>query len=255
VRGRKPTGEWATWYSEFLESGAATGFRDSYANIEKRARALEAEIHGKGIRNRAGIRQIADLLSDYNTAIENATRLSAYVVARKQGLSTIRAANIAKGLTVNFNRRGASSGAIADLYVFFNAAVQSTARMLQTLRSPAGKRIVAAGIGLGILQAVAGALMLGDDEWDELPEHEKAKNLIFPFPGADGKNYFKLPMPLGFNLFPNIGRSVTEMAMNQNRMGERAGNLLAAIMDSFNPLGYTGFDAAGGLEQFGMRNS
>ncbi|MDR2689646.1 MAG: hypothetical protein LBB76_07815, partial [Azoarcus sp.] len=56
VRGKNPSGPWAKYYREFLESGAATGYRDSYANIEDRAKAIEAEMYGKGIRNATGRR-------------------------------------------------------------------------------------------------------------------------------------------------------------------------------------------------------
>jgi hypothetical protein len=108
--------------------------------------------------------------------------------------------------------------------------------MAQTLRSPLGKKIIYGGIGLGVLQVLLGALGLGEDDWDEIPEFEKAKNLILPIPMGD-KNYTKIPMPLGFNILPNIGRSVTEMAYFRNRWAERSGNLVMAVFDSLNPLG------------------
>jgi hypothetical protein len=247
VRGKNPSGPWAGWYREFLESGAATGYRDSYTNIEDRAKAIEKEMYDKGIRNAKGVKQVADLLSDYNTAIENATRLAAYVAARNNGMSTYAAANLAKGLTVNFNRRGVSSAAMSNLFAFFNAAAQGTARMAQTLNSPAGKKIIAGGVGLGVLQVIIGAMAMGDDDWDSIPEFVRAKNLIIPIPGINDNGYITIPMPLGFNVLPNFGRSIAEMAMYQNRWGERTGNLVAAVMDSFNPLGYTSGDTAGVL--------
>jgi DNA-binding transcriptional MerR regulator len=236
ARGKHPQGPWAAYYQEFLESGAATGYRDSYTDIEARRKAIENELYGKGFLNQKGVKQVADLLSDYNTAIENATRLSAYVTARNNGMSTYRAAEIAKDLTVNFNRRGATSGAMSNLYAFFNAAAQGTARMVKTLNSPAGRKIIQGGIALGVMQTAIGMLMMGDDDWDDIPEFEKAKNLIFPLFGDDEK-YFKIPMPLGFNILPNIGRSVAEMMFYRNRMAERTANLATGVMDGFNPLG------------------
>jgi hypothetical protein len=248
-RGKNPTGKWAGYYQEFLSAGAATGYRDGYANVEDRARAIERELYGVGVkdirsaddaafalRNAKVVKPVFDFLSHFNTTIENATRLSAYVAARESGLTSSRAAEIAKGLTVNFNRKGASSGAMSSLYAFFNAAAQGTTRMLQTLNSPAGKKIIYGGITLGTLQVALGVLMMGDDEWENIPEFEKAKNLILPIPNG-GKSYTKIPMPLGFNVLPNIGRSVAEMAWRHDRLPERAANLLVAVLDSFNPLG------------------
>jgi hypothetical protein len=77
---------------------------------------------------------------------------------------------------------------------------------------------------------------MGDDDWDNIPEFEKAKNLILPIPSGD-KKYFKIPMPLGFNILPNIGRSIAEMAYYQDRIGERIADLALAFTDSLNPLG------------------
>lgn len=55
---------------------------------------------------------IRDWVSDYNLMMENAVRLAAFEVAVRPvadgglGLSDARGANIAKNLTVNFNRKG-----------------------------------------------------------------------------------------------------------------------------------------------------
>jgi soluble lytic murein transglycosylase-like protein/GNAT superfamily N-acetyltransferase len=239
VRGKPLAGALAQYYREFLESGAATGYRDSYTDIEDRARALEKALHGKGLRNLKGVKQTLDLLSDFNETLENSTRLAVFATARKMGLSAIRAASIAKDITVNFNRRGASSG-LSRLYAFFNAAVQGIARTARTLRGPNGRKIILGGVALGVLQAVMGALGLGEDDWDEIPEFEKAKNLILPIPGLNGK-YTKIPMPLGFNVLPNIGRGVAEMAIYRDKTAERVGNLLLAMIDAVNPLGSGGF--------------
>jgi hypothetical protein len=149
-RGKAVDPEWAKIVQEFLESGAQTGFIERFNSIEERARALEREINQSGPRNWMGVKQTLNLVSDYNTAIENASRLAVFAMAREKGLSTIRAANLAKGITVNFNRRGASTGALASAYMFFNAGAQSTARMIETLKSPAGKRVAALLVGIGI---------------------------------------------------------------------------------------------------------
>lgn len=74
-----------------------------------------------------------DWLSDYNLAMENAVRLSAYKVGIDQGMSKERAASLAKNLTVNFNRKGQISQQAGALYAFFNAGVQGTTRLSQVL--------------------------------------------------------------------------------------------------------------------------
>ncbi|MDR1367246.1 MAG: hypothetical protein LBJ76_00820 [Candidatus Accumulibacter sp.] len=143
ARGKGNTGEMATYVQEFFTSGAVTGYREMFSTIEERVKAIENEMLGKGLRNMRGAKQLLDLVSDYNGSIENGTRLSVFIAARKKGLSTRRAAVIAKDITVNFNRRGAKTGPAAMLYMFFNARVQSAERTLRTLRGRHGKKIIA----------------------------------------------------------------------------------------------------------------
>jgi len=242
---------WAKIYEEFLADGGATGYRDQYANLEDRAKAIVRELNQTGLRNAKGIKQTLDLLSDYNTTIENAIRLAAYKVARDAGVSRARAADLAKDVTVNFNRKGARSGAMASFYAFFNAGVQSVERTFRVLNSPAGRKIIAGGTALGVMQAVLGILMLGDD-WDEIPEFERAKHLIIPLPGTGedvpsglfvgevkrtGMKYIKIPLPLTFHAIPNVGRTLVEMAYFRDRLGERTLNMVATTVDAINVLG------------------
>ena len=199
--------------------------------------------------NRGNVRKAAqgifNWLSDYNDAMENAVRLSAFKVALEQGLSEQKAASIAKELTVNFNRKGASSPTFQALYAFINASVQGTSRLIKTLNGPMGKKIIAGGITLGVIQAIALALNGYDDE--DPPEFLKNKNFIIPIPFA-GNNYIILPMPPGLNVFPGIGRIITETVLikggllkSNQGIGNKALGVGSLILDSFNPLGAGSF--------------
>jgi hypothetical protein len=87
-----------------------------------------------------------------------------------------------------------------------------------------------------VFQALALA-MAGFDE-DEPPEFLKNKNLIIPVPGG---NYLIIPMPLGLNVFPNVGRTMTEFAMSSRKdAGKLMGQLFGIVTDSFNPFGSSG---------------
>ena len=59
--------------------------------------------------------------------------LAAYKAALDMGMSREQAASIAKNLTVNFNRKGQVGQQAGAVYAFFNAAMQGTARIGQTL--------------------------------------------------------------------------------------------------------------------------
>ena len=52
--------------------------------------------------------------------------------------------------------------------------------------------------------------------WDKIPDYVKERNLIIMRP--NGKDYFKIPMPYGFNVFLNMGTAMTESAYGGKRL-------------------------------------
>jgi hypothetical protein len=233
----KGGGMWADLWEDFQEAGGQTGYRDQFSRNRKQASVVEREMGAmKRGRVKRAAYSVAQWLSDYNDAMENAVRLSAYKSALDMGLSKDKAASIAKNLTVNFNRKGANAQTVGALYAFFNASVQGTTRLVETMRGPAGRKIFYGGVALGALQAVALAAAGFDD--DEPPEFIKSRNLIIP---TGGKSYIAIPMPLGFNLFPNLGRLTTEFAISGGKKPvDKTLDLVSTIFNTFNPIGGTG---------------
>ena len=264
-KGIKGNEEMQKWHQSFLGAGGATGYSEQFSrgrskiNGEKLETIVEKEL---GKLNRGNVSKAAhvvfDWLSDYNDAMENAVRLSAFKVYLENNMSKAeinallnggnitldmqrhidKAASIAKNLTVNFNRKGSASQLYQSLFAFFNASVQGTARLAETLKGPAGRKIMAGGFALGAIQAIALAMAGYDD--DEPPEYLKDKNLIIPL----GDTYLIAPLPLGLNIFPGIGRIATEYVLG--KMGfitgakggaSKVGDVLALALDTFNPLG------------------
>lgn len=223
-------------WDEMRMTGGVTGYRDLFRDPMERANAIEAELKKaeRGMASRAA-HAVVDWLSDYNEAIENATRLAAYEQALAQGMTKERAASIAKNITVNFNRKGRQARELGALYAFFNAAVQGTARMLETLAGPRGRAIMAGGVALGFVNSLIGLAVMGGDEWEKIPAHVKERAAIIPI---SGKDYISIPMPLGYHVFPNIGRIAAEMmtGTNETAMGS-FGELFSIAADAFNPLG------------------
>ena len=256
--GPAPAGSYAQLWDEFQQVGGQTGYRDQFVNSEDRAKALQRMLDpaswatsplGKVFTAGGTLKvpmEIArktaaplfDWLSDYNQTMENAVRLSAYKVALDQGLSKEEAASIAKNLTVNFNRKGQMATQAGAWYAFFNAAIQGSARLIETLRGPAGKKIIAGGLMIGTAQAFLLAAA-GFDE-DEPPDFIKERNLIIPL-GTGGK-YLTLPMPLGFNVIPNTSRVMTEWALSGfKETPKRIGQITGALLETFNPIGNSGW--------------
>ena len=238
--GKSVSGQWESLWRDFIEQGGQTGFRDQFSKSEERNKALQDEIKkiSEGGVKKAG-RAIFDWLSDYNETMENAIRLSAYKAALDKGISKEKAASIAKNISVNFNRKGQIGVQANALYAFFNAGVQGTARLIETLRGPIGKKIIGGGLLLGSMQAMLLAMAGFDD--DEPPDFIKEKNLVIPLFGTEGK-YIAIPLPLGYNVIPNTSRVLTEWSMSGfKKTGKRMEQIFGAIMDSFNPIGNAGW--------------
>jgi hypothetical protein len=191
---------------------------------------------------------VADLVSDFNDTLENAVRLAAFEVAVRpvneggQGMTDEEAAVVAKTLTINFNKHGARTKNIRGLYAFFNAGVQSTARLALTLAGPAGKKIIKYGLMLGAFNALL-MMAFGFDD-DEPPEYVKNKGFVVPLGGG---SYFLWNLPGGFRALPNSGRILMEGALislgalhSNKGLGGKAMDAAMVLTDAVNPLGNGG---------------
>ncbi len=241
-KGEKVDNEMAKLWDDFQKAGGQTGFRDMFSRSQERAEALQKEFAqmSDGRLKSAG-RATLDWLSDYNDTMENAVRLAAYKVALDEGKNKDEAASIAKNLTVNFNKKGQVATQAGALYAFFNAAVQGTTRLVQTLRGPAGKKIMAGGLLLGVMQAAMFAAAGFDEE--EPPEFVRERNIVIPTGWLTGKDdYIMFPMPLGYHVIPGFSRIVTEWALSGFKdTPDRVASLTGMFLEAFNPIGNAGW--------------
>ena len=255
--GKTATSDYAHLWEEFQSEGGQTGYRDQYKNAADRGDAIKKLLNpdwwqktnfGKVItaggvlskteqvlKDKVGA-PVFNWLSDYNEAMENAVRLSAYKVALDNGMSKQKAASLAKNLTVNFNRKGQAGAQMGSLFAFFNASVQGTARLGVTLKGQAGKKIIAGGLTLGAMQAVL--LSAAGFGSDDPPDFVKDRNIIVPI---GNKKYLSMPMPLGFSAIPSLGRIITEYALSGGKnVSDRLVHLFQVFLDAANPVGGSG---------------
>ena len=237
------TSEWAQLWEQLQLDGGTTGYRDLHADPKDRAKKLQKALDQVGEGKALGSgRALLAWLSDFNETLEATTRLGVYKAALDQGISRQEAASIAKNITVNFNRKGRNMPVAGAHFAFLNAAIQGNKRMLETLAGPAGRKIMMGGVALGMVSAMAGYLMMGggdgaDDEWKKIPDFVKERSIIIPLGRQD---YVAIPLPLGFHVFPNIGRTIVEIAVHDDPTKSRMGHVLdmaVLAMDAYNPLG------------------
>lgn len=212
-------------YQVFEALGGKTAFFN-LKGLDDQARELEhmvAAADRSALDPRELLGKALGVLEAANGAVENATRLAAFEVAVEAGRTTVQAASIAKNITVNFNRRGTQNLASAWV-LFFNPAVQGTARIVQSLAHPK----VQATIGLAMLGMAALALRnagMGDDDdgvawWDKVPDDVKERNIVIVLPpgakagqqvpGSKLGRYVKVPMPYGYSFFAVLANQVVD---------------------------------------------
>lgn len=232
----KDGGEWAKLFEDMKASGGTTGWMDQYsfdnlkAQIQKDLK-LQTD---KGVvtQARKAFSSFIDGIDDVNTAVENGVRLVTYKQALKAGMSKAKAANIAKELTVNFNKKGEIGTALNTAYMFFNASIQGSTRMLKAL----AKNKVAQGGAVGL--ASLGAILdyynnsVAPDEWRRMADYKKDTNLVLM--KEDGTHY-SIPLPYGYNVFKTLGEIGSESFRGESRdIGSRA---LGALVSAFSPIG------------------
>jgi len=235
-------------FREFEKEGAKIGWRQGYESVEKLGKNLQREIEfkqGKHVTKKT-IRAIGGFIEAANTAVENGVRLAVYKhLSNKVGKQ--KAAFAAANLTVDFTKKGAIGPNINAFYLFSNAGIQGSVRIMQAgYRSPKVRKIMGGVVAGGFAMNMLGLLMGGDDD-DGMPYYEKTvpeflkeRNIIIMIPGSKGK-YFQIPMPWGYNAFYNLGhelgRSLTSMMSGRDySVAEGAARVAVSFANAFNPI-------------------
>lgn len=183
-------------------------------------------------------RPIIDAIESANEASENAMRLGVYVALRKDGMSKTRAAEYAKNVTINFNRKGKAGPILNAIFLFYNAAMQGGHAVTRVMRNP---KVMTYLIGLSIMQGLLSAGLMDDDdgdgitEWDKIPDYVKRTSLIFPL--SEGE-YFAMPMPYGFNWFTYLGGRGTQRMILGDRPTDSSitVDLAKSLSEAFSPI-------------------
>jgi hypothetical protein len=247
----KPS-EWTPLWDRLRKAGGKTGYfhargiEEIQADMEKAIRKALAKPEGlrKGIDYAASV---LEFINELNEAVENGVRLSAFKYAVEVlGMSDAKAAELAKTLTIDFNTRGEQRW-LSGMYMFSNAGLQGTARMMASgVTTKRGRKISASIMLLFAMLDQLNYWLSGDDDdgrnrWDARPEHEKDRYLQI-YTGVGESGFFSLPMPYGYSFFATSGRTLSAMARTAAGRGETDvlqgfANTASSAMSSFSPVG------------------
>lgn len=248
-------------FEEFLNNGGETGYT-SLHSVDEYKRMVSRELNkitGKRDYFRA-VRASAQFFSMMNRWAEDVSRFTTYMTSREQGKTISESVNDAKEVTVNFNKKGAgaktsgvfgwTSGLFRNLYLFFNAAVQSLANFTRMAKKNPKAfyttlgGFTTAGFLVPMLNGIAISMLGGDDDEDyygNLPEWVRRNNLCLY--AGNGK-FITIPLPIELRAFYGLGEMAYQATVGKDetsgdRIAYQAINQITELLP-INPLGNNG---------------
>jgi hypothetical protein len=175
---------------------------------------------------------VATALSDLS---ENATRLAVFASLRQEGVSPDQAAQIAKNITVNFEKKGDWGGVLNALFLFMNAGVQSSARTAQSLKRKEGWYTMGIWTGLGFAMAAMSNAIYGDDDDDYINDKVLSSNNVVVGP-------FKVPLPYSlYSAAYMAGTEIYQTTVSNNHSSlDAVTNITERVLGVLDPIGGSG---------------
>ena len=162
-------------------------------------------------------------------------------------MSDAKAALLGKELTVNFGQKGLYGQLINSLYLFSNAGIQGSFRLLSGLkRSKQAQKMVGGMVVTAVGVAIANGIIGGEDDdgenrYENIKASDKERNIVIMIPGSDG-NTIKIPLGWGLNFFWNFGTEIGDAILygagkrSEYSVIEGASRLVNVALNAFNPL-------------------
>lgn len=253
-------------FKEFIENGGKTGyvFIDELEKQKSRIdKAIErmAKNGNTKTNNATKAALLLNIIQYVNECIELAARFGTYVTSRnakdKSGnvRSITQSIDDAKGITTNFNRKGAQSGRgligglanfMGSWNFFYNAAVQGVQQIkkLNNEHPIRAKAVIGGWIGLGFALPFILDIFRGDDDDDEIywniPEYERKNNICIPL--GKGKVTLTIPLSPTIREAYAIGVTINDAIFNKSvdkdatMLSMECASLLAKALIPANPV-------------------
>lgn len=222
LNGKPNNTEADRYFQEFIENGGETGYMhlNDVEKYKKKVRKELSKINGEMGSAKMAMDFAIDRLEDFNRWAEDISRFTTYMTSRQMGRSITESVNDAKEVTVNFNKKGAgyktggffgmTSGIFRNLYLFFNASVQSLTNFKRLYDKQPVKfysalgGFMSAGFLMPMINNVLYSIFGGgdDDPYNDLPEWVRRNNLCI----YTGNNTFlTIPLPIELRAFYGLG--------------------------------------------------
>lgn len=240
MRGKDTPG--TRLYKQMMEDGGTTGGQSLSTRKQ-----VELDIDAIRRLNRGGIlnmrqqgKKIINAFDSWNQIFEDSTRLSVYKTALEKGISRDKAAILAKNSTINFNKKGTSGPIINSLYMFSNASIQGSAKLIRAMKDPKTAVAVTATVGSSVWATNSWNDQV-DPEWrDKVSDFDRNANLVVMYPSESGAKYFTIPVSWGIRpikVMADYSYDASNGKATEKSGYAIAGKVLASIWDAYNPVG------------------
>jgi hypothetical protein len=191
--------------------------------------------------NRSKPRQAAakmlQVVDGWNTLFEDATRLSVYRTALERGLSRKQAAALAKESTINFNKKGTAGPIINGLYMFSNASIQGSAKMLKAMRDPKVAATVTTAMGTATYAAHEWNDRVDPDWRDKVTRWDRSSNLVIMLPSdTEEVNYVTVPISWGLKPLNVMLNYASDATAGHGDLASATQGVMTSFLEAYNPL-------------------
>jgi hypothetical protein len=252
-------------YRQFYENGGQSVFSGmvSLTNSTKGVKGIINEVEGLAGNNpifkskHFFTKTLLGKVEAANNAVENGTRLAFFDAMMNeleaQGVPTKvaakRAAYAAKNLTTNFTKGGEFRNGLNTFYLFYNASLQGSMAMMNSLvRSKNARKMAASIIVMGFMMDMLNAAASDDEDEDGILDYDNFNDnrlenyiLIPDFSGTG--THISIPLAYGLNIFYNAGRTLSNFtrgiagAKGTYTAGEAAASTIGKVTSTLNPFG------------------
>jgi hypothetical protein len=252
-------------YKQFYENGGQSVFNgmvnlsNSTASVQNIIKEVEGLDSGNALFKSKHFftKTLLGKVEAANTAVENGTRLAFFdammTQLEKDGVPTKiaakRAAYAAKNLTTNFTKGGDFRNGLNTFYLFYNASLQGSMAMMNSLvRSKKARKMAASIVIMGFVMDMLNAAASDDEDgdgildYDNFNENRLTKYILIPdFTGTG--THISIPMAYGLNIFYNAGRTLSNYvrgvagAKGTYTASEAAASTVGQVVSTLNPFG------------------
>ena len=231
-------------YKQMIEDGGTTG--GLALSTRKQIETSLEEIRKTSRSNpKKAFKTLVDSVDNWNRVFEDSTRLSAYKEALKKGLSREKAAIQAKNVSIDFNEFGTWGPIINSLYMFSNASIQGSAKMIRAMKNPKVATAVVGTVGASVF-AVNEWNDFADPEWKtKVSKWDRLNGFNIVIPGTEEFHYVSVPVSWGLKPIKVAMEYGSDLSNGKGaELQEAAEGILVALMEGYNPVGGTDLASA-----------